>query len=172
MVKAERETLLERAYRSGLECGRIYRGCSQCVVAAVQDTLNIRDDAVFKAATGLAGGIGLSGMGPCGALSGGVLILSQLVGRERTRIEDPENIRFLSYDLAYELIQAFLEDIGAFSCRDVQMKVLGRPYFLRDPEEKQKFDAEGSREKCPEVVGRASRMTVRIILEHGLLPGS
>ena len=57
MGQDPKEIVLERAYQLGFECGRIYRGCSQCVVAAVQDTLGIRDDAVFKAATGLVGGI-------------------------------------------------------------------------------------------------------------------
>jgi len=170
MGQDPKEIVLERAYQLGFECGRIYRGCSQCVVAAVQDTLGIRDDTVFKAATGLAGGIGLSGIGACGAISGGVLVLSQLVGRERSNIEDPENVRSKSYDLAKKLVDAFLEEIGAFTCRDVQMKRFGRPYYLRDPQERKKFEDAGAREKCPDVVGRTARMTVKIILDEGLVP--
>ena len=169
MSQDRNEIVLERAYHLGFECGRIYRGCSQCVVAAVQDTLGIRDDAVFKAATGLAGGIGLSGVGPCGAISGGVLVLSQLVGRERSNIEDPENLRSKSYDLAKKLVDAFLNEIGAFSCRDVQMKRFGRPYYLRDQQERKKFEDAGAREKCTDVVGRAARMTVKIILDAALV---
>jgi C_GCAxxG_C_C family probable redox protein len=170
MGQNQREIVLEKAYRSGFECGKIYRGCSQCVVVAVQDALGIRDDTVFKAATGLAGGIGLSGMGPCGAISGGVLVLGQLVGRERSNIEDPENVRSRSYDLANKLVDAFLGEIGAFTCRDVQTKRFGRPYYLRDAQERKKFEEAGAREKCPEVVGRAARMTVKIILDEGLVP--
>jgi len=170
MGQNQREIVPERAYQLGFQCGKTYRGCSQCVVAALQDTLGIRDDAVFKAATGLAGGIGLSGMGPCGALSGGVLVLSQLVGRERSNIEDPENLRTKSYDLAKKLVDAFLNEIGAFSCRDVQIKKFGPPYYLRDQEGKKKFEDAGAREKCPDVVGRAARMTVKIILDEGLVP--
>ncbi|MDH7499142.1 MAG: C-GCAxxG-C-C family protein [candidate division NC10 bacterium] len=170
MKQNQREIALERAYQLGLECGKIYRGCSQCVVAAVQDTLGIRDDAVFKAATGLAGGIGLTGVGPCGALSGGVLVLSQLLGRERSNIEDPENLRSKSYDLAKKLVDAFLHEIGAFTCRDVHTIRFGRPFYLRDPQERKKWEEAGSREKCPDVVGRAARMTVQIILDEGLAP--
>jgi C_GCAxxG_C_C family probable redox protein len=170
MEQNRTEIVLEKAYRLGLECGKIYRGCSQCVVLAVQDTLDMRNDAVFKAATGLAGGIGLSGMGPCGAISGGVLVLSQLVGRERSNLEDPENVRSRSYDLAQRLVDAFLEEIGAFTCRDVQTKRFGRPFYLRDPQQRKKFEEAGSRELCPDVVGRAARMTVKIILDEGLTP--
>ena len=114
--------------------------------------------------------MGLTGIGACGAISGGVLVLSQLVGRERSNIEDRDNVRSKSYDLAQELVDAFLEEIGAFTCRDVQMKRFGRPFYLRDPQERKKFEEAGSREKCPDVVGRTARMTVRIILDEGLVP--
>jgi C_GCAxxG_C_C family probable redox protein len=171
MEERQRQILLKKAYDMGSECARKYKGCSQCVVAAVQDLLGIREDAVFKAATALAGGIGLCGIGPCGGISGGVLILSQLIGRERSNIEDPENTRSRSYDLAYKLVEAYLEEFGAISCRDVQIKKFGRPYYLRDPQEKEKFqDAGGNGDKCPDVVGKAAQMTVRIILDEGLFP--
>ena len=130
MEENTREALLERAYQLGSECGRNYRRCSRCVVAAFQDTLGIRDDAVFKAATGLAGGIGLTGIGPCGTLSGGVLALSQLVGREHSNIEDPENVRQRFYDLAEKPVNAYLNEFGAIACRDVQIKRFGRPYYI------------------------------------------
>ena len=171
MEESQRQMLLKKAYEIGSECARKYKGCSQCVVAAVQDLLGIREDAVFKAATALAGGIGLSGIGPCGGISGGVLILSQLVGRERCNIEDPQNIRSRSYDLAQKLVEAYLDEFGAIACRDVQIKKFGRPYYLRDPQEKEKFqDAGGHTDKCPDVVGKAAQMTVKIILNEGLLP--
>jgi C_GCAxxG_C_C family probable redox protein len=167
----QRGRLLEQAYELGAECAKKYKGCSQCVVVAVQDTLGIRDDAVFKASTGLAGGIGLSGIGPCGAISGGVLVLSQLAGRERSNMADPENVRFKSYDLAKKLVDAYLHEFGAIACRDVQIKKFGRPYYLRDDHEKRKFqDAGGNDEKCPDVVGRAAQWTVKIILDEGLVP--
>ena len=170
MNPSQKEALLEKAYQLGSECAKTYKGCSQCVVAAVQDTLGIRDDAVFKAATGMAGGIGLSGIGPCGAISGGVMVLSQLVGRERSNMEDPQNIRSRSYDLAKELVDRYLETFGAVACRDVQIKKFGRSFYLRDPQEKEKFqEAGGHGEKCPDVVGQAARMTVKIILEERLM---
>ena len=93
MKENRREILLKKAYEMGAECTRNYKGCSKCVVATVQDIMGIRDDVVLKVATGLAGGIGLSGIGPCGGISGGILVLSQLVGRERSNIEDPGDIK-------------------------------------------------------------------------------
>lgn len=66
-----------------------YGGCSQCVVGAFKAALDSISDDVFKAATGLAGGIGLMGSA-CGALTGGVMVLSTFLGREYADFKDPE----------------------------------------------------------------------------------
>jgi hypothetical protein len=55
-MEAIKQALLDKAYQLGFEYEKTYRGCSQCAIAAIQDTLDIRDDSVFKAGTGLAGG--------------------------------------------------------------------------------------------------------------------
>ena len=162
---------LAQAYELGFDYERRFRGCSQCVIAAVQDTLGIREDHVFKAATGLAGGGALTGTGACGGYVGGVMVLSQLLGRERSRFDDPEGIRFKTFDLAKRLADRFDEEFGGTICRDVQTRVFGRPFDLRDPEDFQRFEeAGGHDDKCPDVVGKAARMTVEIILDAGLVP--
>ena len=48
------EELLNRAFNRGFEHEKTYRGCAQCTVDAVQDTLGIQNDSVFKAASGFA----------------------------------------------------------------------------------------------------------------------
>jgi C_GCAxxG_C_C family probable redox protein len=165
-----REALLEKAYQLGFEYEQTYRGCSQCVVAAIQDTLDIQDDNVFKSASGLAGGIGLSGIGPCGGFTGAAMVLSQLKGRERSTFDDPEKVRFKSFDMASKLVDKFLDEYGSINCRDVQKRIFGRSYYLKDPDEFKKFhDAGGHEDKCPDVVGKAARMAVEIILEEGLV---
>jgi len=169
--KGKKEELLEKAYELGFEYEKTYKGCSQCVIAAIQDTLEIRDDSVFKSATGLAGGGGLTGMGDCGAYAGGVMVISQLLGRERSRFDDSERIRFKTCDLAKRLGDEFLGEFGTIICRDIQTRIFGRPYYLRDPDEFNKFEEAGAhREKCPDVVGKAARMAVKIILDEGLVP--
>jgi hypothetical protein len=52
MKKANSAELAERAYKLGKEYEKTYRGCGQCVIAALQDTLDARNDDIFKAATG------------------------------------------------------------------------------------------------------------------------
>jgi len=162
--------LMARAYQLGFDYEKRYKGCSQCVIAAIQDTLGVRDDKVFKAATGLAAGGGLTGIGVCGAYVGGVMVLSQLCGRERSNFEDPERIRFKSFDLAKKIIDRFIGEFGTIICRDIQTVKFGRPYYLRDPEDFKKFEeAGGHDDKCTDVVGKAAQIAVKLILDEGLV---
>lgn len=166
-----RSELLARAYELGFEYERRFRGCSQCVIAAIQDTLGIRDDRVFAAATGLAGGGALTGTGACGGYAGAVMVFGQLRGRERSNFDDPAGVRFQTFDLAKRLADRFTEEFGGTICRDVQTGVFGRCFDLRDPADFQRFEEAGAhRDKCPEVVGKAARMAVEIILDEGLAP--
>jgi hypothetical protein len=84
MDENRKKDLMEKAFRLGFDYEQIYRGCSQCTIAAVQDTLDIREDNVFKAAAGLAAGGGLTGIGVCGGYAGSIMMISWLCGRERT----------------------------------------------------------------------------------------
>lgn len=168
-----RRQLLARAYRLGFDYERQFRGCSQCVIAAVQDTLGIQDDTVFRAASGLAGGGALTGRGACGGLVGGAMVLGQLRGRDRRGFDDPEGIRFRTFDLVKKLTDRFDEEFGGIICRDIQTRVFGRPFNLGDPEDFQRFEDAGAHDdKCPDVVGKAAAMAVGIILEAALVsPG-
>lgn len=60
------QEMLTKAYELGFKYEKEYYGCCQCVLAAIQDTLGIENEAVFKSGTGLAAGIGLTGAGSFG----------------------------------------------------------------------------------------------------------
>jgi len=145
-------------------------GCSQCIVAALQDTFNIRNDAVFKAATGLAAGGGASTDGSCGAYTGGVMILSSLMGREREDFADTAGILLKNFELIRKLHDEFIREYGSVICRNIQTKIFGRPYYLADMDEFEKFEKAGAHdEHCPGVVGKAARWTAQLIIETGLV---
>jgi C_GCAxxG_C_C family probable redox protein len=172
MGRREQE-LLDKAYHLGFEYERTYTGCSQCTIAAIQDTLDIRDDSVFKAATGLTAGGGLTGIGVCGGYAGGVMVISQLLGRERSNFKDPERIRSKSFELARRFLEQYTRELGSIICRDVQLIRFGRPYYLPDPEDHEKFEKAGGHvDKCPDVVGKAAQLAVKLILEEGLIKPS
>ena len=91
--RANKEETIKEIEELAYKYEREYGGCSQAVVGAFKKVVGGIGDDVFKAATGLAGGIGLTG-NTCGALSGGVLVLGHFVGREYDNFADPEGIRF------------------------------------------------------------------------------
>ncbi len=156
--------LREKAYRLGFEYEREYGGCSQCVFAAVMDTLGLRSDESFKAATGLAGGLARSGLSACGALAGGVMAIGVLHGRERGEFKDLGRKRDKAFLLAKLLLDRFLEEYGSCICRDVQEKIFGRSFNLWDPLEVEEFTKAGAhKDKCTEVVGLTASWTVEIL---------
>ncbi|HEX77917.1 MAG TPA: C_GCAxxG_C_C family protein [Dehalococcoidia bacterium] len=170
MARVGKEAV-QKAYDLGKEYERTYRGCSQCVIAALQDAFEFRNDDVFKAATGLAGGGGITTDGSCGAYTGAILTLSSLLGRERDDFADPKGIRFRTHELVRRFRHNFIQEYGSVVCRNIQTKVLGRPYYLADPEEMRKFHDAGAHDvHCPEVVGKAARWMAELIVEENLLP--
>jgi C_GCAxxG_C_C family probable redox protein len=162
--------LLEKAYELGYRYEKDYRGCSQCALAAIYDTLHINDDNVFKAATGFAGGGGLTGISVCGGYAAGVMAISQLLGRERSNFSDPEGLRFKTFALVEEFTMDYINELGSIICRDIQTRFFGRPYYIADADDFAKFEAAGGhQDKCTDVVGRATRLAVKFILDHGLV---
>jgi len=169
-MEQRKQELLDKAYQLGFEYEKTYRGCSQSAIGAIQDTLDIRDDSVFKAGTGLAGGGGLTGIGVCGGYVGGVMVLSQLLGRERSNFEDPERVRFKSYLLAKKFLEQYINELGSIICRDIQTIRFGRPYYIADTEDFEKFEEAGGHvDKCTDVVGKAAQIAVKLILEESLV---
>lgn len=167
---AFRAQLLAKAYDLGFHYEKTYKGCAQCAIAALQDCLGRPDPAVFRAASGFSGGSGLSTEGPCGGFVGGALVIGQLCGRERQDFADAQGRRHQAYDAVFRFVQRFKQEFGSLVCREVQRRVFGRSYLLRDPEAFRQFEADGAHEtKCPDVVGRASRLALQLILEERLV---
>ncbi len=152
-----------QAYAAGVHFEQTYGGCSQCVLAALQDTFDLRDDAVFQAATALSGGGGGAGDGSCGAYSGAILFLGQLVGRPRDDFADPREVRRDTARLAAALHDRFVDHYGSVVCRDVQESVIGRAHGVTDPAGIDTLRVAGAHHAhCPEVVGSAARWTAAI----------
>jgi C_GCAxxG_C_C family probable redox protein len=167
IASSDRQKLLDRAYEAGFRYERDYHGCAQAMVGALQEILRIENPDVFRAASGLGGGIGLSCLSACGGLSGGIMVISQLYGRTREAIEDKEGKRMIAYKLASRLVEKYVEQYGTPSCQGIQKQVFGRSFDLRKPEDfKALVDAGGHSHVCPEVVGAAAKMTMEVILDH------
>jgi C_GCAxxG_C_C family probable redox protein len=166
------KSIAEKAYELGKEYEKTKMGCSQCVIAALQDALDIRNDEIFKAATGLAAGGGGTLDGSCGSYTGAILVLGSLLGRERDNFVNlDQTVGFQTLELVRKFREKYIQEYGSVVCRNIQTKVLGRPYYIVDPDEFKKFEDAGGRGDtgCPDVVGKAARLMAELILEENLL---
>jgi len=139
-------------------------GCSQCTLAGIFDALDVQNDEIFKAATGLADGVGLTGDGHCGALSGGVLAIGYFFGRNKEDFSDMMKLLKANL-LSKKLHDRFVKKYGTCRCADLQKSFFGRFYNLYDPEEMMAAMKAGLLETCSTVAGEVASMTTEIILD-------
>jgi C_GCAxxG_C_C family probable redox protein len=155
------DAVFERARDNERRC----TGCAQSTVAALLDTLDIKADEVFRAASGLADGIGLTTDGSCGALTGGVMVLGLVHGRTREEFSDPF-AAMKSYQLAGELHQDFITRYGSCRCREIQQRLIGRSFNLLDPKQLAEAMEVGMLDHCSQVVGNSARKAMELILRE------
>jgi C_GCAxxG_C_C family probable redox protein len=169
---------VQAAYELALDYERTKTACSQCVIAALQKVFNVGDDNLFRDSFGLAGGLGCTCSGTCGALAGGVLILNSLYGRTKEQFEQQGPSPLQSPRCAWEekgmvlaqkLASRFEQEYGSIICGDVQTKIMGFKADLWTKEGLEKMEkAGGHYDKCPVVVANAARWTAEILTAEGL----
>jgi C_GCAxxG_C_C family probable redox protein len=132
------------------------------VLAALQATLGVGDTMVLKAGSALAGGVAVQGE-TCGALTGAIMAIGCVVGRER--LEDIQQYQ-KAKEPAKEMYHRFREQVGHSICAEIHKLRFGRTYRLSDPAEAKAFHEAGghSRTGCPDVCGIAARIGADIIL--------
>ncbi len=162
-MEKTKDDILDTAFNLAKQYEMKSGGCPQCTLAGIFDALGIDNDDVFKAATGLADGIGLTGNGHCGALSGGVLAIGYLFGRDKKDFGDMMKLIEANL-LSQKLIERFLEKYGTCRCAELQTSFFGRFFNLLDPNDLQAALQAGMLEKCSTLVGDVARMTTEIIL--------
>ena len=161
----EKETMLKEVYDKAKSYELKGGNCAQCTIAAIFEILRVEDEGVFRAATGMADGVGLSGDGHCGALSGGTMAISYFFGRSREDIgRMGKQIKALL--LAKKLHAEFVEKFSTCRCADIQKKQFGRFFNLYDMEEMKAALKAGMPEKCSSLVGETARIALKIILEE------
>lgn len=154
------DTALKKAKQYEMKSG----GCSQCTLAGIFDALDVQNNEIFKAATGFADGVGLTGDGHCGALSGGVLAIGYFFGRNKEDFSDMMKLLKANL-LSKKLHDRFVKKYGTCRCADLQKSFFGRFYNLYDPEEMMAAMKAGLLEICSTVAGEVASMTIEIILD-------
>jgi hypothetical protein len=144
MAEKSPEAIAERASQLAADYEKTCTGCAQSAVAGLLDAFEIGSEDVFKAASGLADGIGLTGDGSCGSLTGCAMVIG----------------------LIKELHEEIIREYGSCRCHDIQQKIMGRTYNLLDPKELEDAMKEGMLEHCARVVGRTTRKAAELILRE------
>lgn len=171
MDKKEREAMIQKAYDLGFKYERDYRGCAQCAVAGVYDAMGIKNDAVYKAGSGLAGGGGECTTGNCGGYTGASMALASFFGRTRKEegSEDGRADKYVSFRMTRAIHDKFVEKYGGVLCSEVQTKLYGRVFDLRKDEDKQAFRDAGAHhddDKCCMAVGDGARWGLELLLDE------
>ena len=118
---------------------------------------------VFKAGSALAGGVAMMGE-TCGALTGAIMAVGCLVGRER--LEDREQHK-KAMQIGNRVCILFRDQIGHTICKEIHKIRYGKAYSFISPEESDAFHKNGghSRKGCPEVCGVAAKIAAEMILD-------
>src|SRR4030042_6396008 len=130
------EDIINNAYELGQKYEKECTGCAQSGIAAIFDALGIWNEDIFKAATGLADGLGLTGDGTCGSLVGASMVISYLFPREKKDFKDMRK-PMKAYRLVKKLHDQFVEKYSSCRCHDVQKNLMGRTYNMWDQKEYQ-----------------------------------
>jgi C_GCAxxG_C_C family probable redox protein len=101
---------------------------------AVAESQGIESDLLPKIATGFCSGLAHTG-GLCGALSGAIMGLNLLTGRNEPNASTEENYAFVG-----ALIEHFEEKFGSINCRTLTGVNLGTPQGLAEFREKNQID--------------------------------
>jgi C_GCAxxG_C_C family probable redox protein len=174
LLKKTKEEIIsdihEQAYRTQMN----YRGCTQVVVKALMDHLNMFSQEVFKAATPFAAGVARKGE-QCGALTGALMAIGLCFGRNDLKEagqpkEFGESPYSKTQDLAGELYDRFKDFWGTTRCFDIQEKLVGKKLDAKDPDV-QKMVASGEyfdvlSKACCNVSASAAKMAAEIILRE------
>jgi C_GCAxxG_C_C family probable redox protein len=141
------------------------------VLLVIEELFDLQSDDALKAASAFGGGIGRMGSA-CGALTGGAMAFSLLYGRshedmlEGYRSGKPKSGEKLAV-LTRKLGEKFKEEYGSFLCDDIEKKVFGRSFDKWNPADREKKEEMGGhKDKCPSVVGKASRWAAELILDE------
>jgi len=87
--------------------------CSEAVLLAIRDYLEVRSELIPKIATGF--GAGMGGRGEvCGAISGGIIALGLKFGRNSPKKQEKK-----AYWFAAELLERFEREFSHVTCREL-----------------------------------------------------
>jgi len=142
--QAKRDRIIGRAGHLADEVGAKLMACAPATFAAICDAFRSEDIELFSPETqealtqgmiGLHGGVAMTGVGTCGAVTAATFIISYVVGVSTEELTENSNLNYASSIPAVEyVIDRFEEDYGAIDCLRVRYNRVQRALDLMDPD--------------------------------------
>ncbi|MBM3707674.1 MAG: C_GCAxxG_C_C family protein [Actinobacteria bacterium] len=162
----------EQAYDLAYKYEKEWRVCSQCTIKSLFDVYEIDNKDIFRALSGFGGGGATQGDGMCGAYVAGMIFLGLKLGRDISDIgADSNDPRGFKKNKALTILlkklrDKFINEYTSIICHQIHRKLYGRPFYLLDSQELEKFDLAGGHDwGCTSVCGNAAKWTVEIYEE-------
>lgn len=172
ILKEHKKNNFQDFYDWGFKAEGTYGCCGQCVLVPFMEILQI-DQALFKYASGFCAGFGQVGDYPCGAFTGGTIVLSYCFGRDYSQLsgdlEQSKEIFRNTCRLVREYETRFREKLESdILCKNVQTQIFGRSFNLLDKvHDYPLFEAMGAHtDKCTNVVGTAAQIIADLIYDE------
>jgi hypothetical protein len=146
-----------------------HHGCGQCTLRALQETLGLEDDLVFRAASCLQGGFPVENR-TCGALIAGAMVIGMKLGRESLKEGQPGTSRGMREVL--RLVNRFKEAFGSTLCARVTggltEGVLDERILTLMEERPELFEEPSQKvvEICAKTVSKVAETVVEILSEE------
>lgn len=157
------DKFVSRAAKLAKILGEEFSGCSQVVLKALQETFGVVDQNVFMAASPLAGGVARGGE-VCGALLGALMFVGMLRGRKRLERTSESEDFSKCMGLAIKIYDEFKQTYGSVRCKDIHLRLFGRVYDLRNPEDLKMFAESVDMNKCADVMAKAAEIAAKHIV--------
>ncbi len=136
-----------------------YHNCSQCSAVAIMETYGLKNDELAKAASGLAGGIGIATV--CGGLTGAALALSLKYGRDVGVFQGTEEEAVAKSRTATEvtgkLAKWFEREFGSVICQELCKGYMGADLNRNVPWQSEWMKELGMNARCQDIVARTAR---------------
>jgi C_GCAxxG_C_C family probable redox protein len=118
---------------------------------AVAEHRQMQSEIIPRIATGFCGGLAHTG-GMCGAVSGGIMAISLVLGRS-----SPTDQKDRCYQAERAFLRGFTAHFGELNCQ----KLTG--VHLGTPEGQAAYKEKGLKKQCTEYVGQAVQITLEVI---------
>ena len=147
-LKRPKKEIIKKAGDLGAEYESKYRGCAQCTFSATVDALRWggveiippdMEESLFSGLALLSGGVGMTGDGSCGAVTGGILAIGIALGLSREKLMD-SGVRRMAYNtIQNAILDKYYAKYNSILCKDVQRKHFGKAWDLTVPEMSEEF---------------------------------